>query len=107
MSKGTDERYAGRLERLRNFRLLGDTFMTKCFESGPACVELVLRILLDKPDLKVVDVRTQQFVENRFSRSVRLDILMFEEGKLPLEDISRYARTSLKQGKRIRNECLV
>ncbi len=75
MPEGTDERYAGRLERLRNFRLLGDAFMTKCFESGPACVELVLRILLDKPDLKVVDVRTQQFVENRFSRSVRLDIL--------------------------------
>ena len=37
--------------------------------------ELVLRIVLEKPDLKVLDVRTQVFVENLLDRSVRLDIL--------------------------------
>ena len=37
--------------------------------------ELVLRIVLDMPDLKVLDVRTQVFLENLLNRSVRLDIL--------------------------------
>ena len=63
------------LQRLRGFRLLDDDFMTKCFEGETACVELVLRIVLEKPDLQVTDVRTQVFVENLLNRSVRLDIV--------------------------------
>ena len=47
--------------------------MTKCFESGPACAELVLQILLDKPDLQVLEV--QVFRGNLLNRSVRLDIM--------------------------------
>lgn len=35
----------------------------------------MLRIVLEKPDLVVVDVRTQVFVENLLNRSVRLDVL--------------------------------
>ena len=34
-----------------------------------------MQIVLEKPDLKVLDVRTQVFVENLLNRSVRLDIL--------------------------------
>ncbi len=34
-----------------------------------------MQIVLEKPDLKVLDVRSQVFVENLLSRSVRLDIL--------------------------------
>lgn len=36
---------------------------------------MVLRIVLGKPDLKVLDARTQVFVENLLNCSVRLDIL--------------------------------
>ena len=36
---------------------------------------LIIKILLEKPDLKVLDVRTQVFVENLLNCSVRLDIL--------------------------------
>lgn len=50
------------LQRLRGFRLLDDDFMTKCFEGETACMELVLRIVLEKPDLQVTDVRTRVFV---------------------------------------------
>ena len=60
---------------LKGFRLIDDTFMTKCFETDPTCAELVLRIVLNMPDLTVVEVRTQDFIENLTSRSVRLDIL--------------------------------
>ncbi len=63
------------LQRLRSFRLLDDDFFTKCFEADTASIEFVLQIVLEKPDLKVLDVRTQVFVENLLNRSVRFDIL--------------------------------
>jgi len=40
------------LQRLKNFRLLDDDFCTKVFEDIE-CVELLLRIILKKDDLKV------------------------------------------------------
>ena len=63
------------LQRLRGFRLLDDDFLTKCFEGNTECIELVLRIVMEMPDLKVIDVHTQVFVENLLNRSVRLDVL--------------------------------
>ena len=70
-----DQKRQEDLQRLRGFRLLDDDFLTKCFEGDTASIELVLQIVLEKPDLKVLDVRTQVFVENLLNRSVRLDIL--------------------------------
>ena len=70
-----DQKHQEDLQRLRGFRLLDDDFLTKCFEGDTASIELVLRIVLEKPDLKVLDVRTQVFVENLLNRSVRFDIL--------------------------------
>lgn len=70
-----DRKHQEDLERIKNFRLLDDDFFTKCFEGDTECIELVLRIVLNKSDLKVVDVRTQVFVENIKNRSVRLDVL--------------------------------
>ena len=70
-----DQKHQEDLQRLRGFRLLDDDFLTKCFEGDTASIELVLQIVLEKPDLKVLDVRTQVFVENLLDRSVRLDIL--------------------------------
>ena len=70
-----DQQHQEDLQRLRGFRLLDDDFLTKCFEGDPKYIQLVLRIVLEMPDLVVVDVRTQVFVENLLNRSVRLDIL--------------------------------
>ena len=70
-----DKKHQEDLDRLRGFRLLDDDFLTKCFEGDTPIMELVLQIVLEKPDLKVLDVRTQVFVENLLNRSVRLDIL--------------------------------
>ena len=70
-----DQKHQEDLQRLRGFRLLDDDFLTKCFEGDTASIELVLRIALEKSDLKVLDVRTQVFVENLLNRSVRFDIL--------------------------------
>lgn len=62
------------LERIKNFRLMDDDFMTKCFDDDPAYIQEVLRVVMDIPELEVVDVRTQVFVENLVNRSVRLDV---------------------------------
>ena len=49
--------------------------MTKCFEDDIPCVELVLRIILNKDDLQVTEAHTQDFLANLRNRSVRLDVL--------------------------------
>lgn len=71
----TERKHQEDLQRLRNFRLMDDDFLTKCFENDRSAIQLVLRIVLEAPDLEVLDVRTQVFVENLLNRSVRLDIL--------------------------------
>lgn len=71
----TDPHHMADLLRIKNFRLLDDDFFTKCFEGDTKCIELILRIILNKPDLNVFNVRTQVFVENLLNRSVRLDVL--------------------------------
>ena len=47
------------LERLRSFRPIDDTFMRRLFKNNIELAQLVLRIILDKPDLKVTSVETQ------------------------------------------------
>lgn len=71
----TDRNYQEDLKRIKGFCLMDDEFMTKCFEDDTKVMELVLRIVMDITDLKVLEVRTQVFVENLLNRSVRLDIL--------------------------------
>ncbi len=70
-----DQQHEKDLQRLRRFCLMDDDLMTKCFEGDVKYIQLVLRIILCMPDLIVVDVRTQVFMENLLDRSVRLDIL--------------------------------
>ena len=78
------------LRRIRNFRLMDDDFMTKCFEGDTQYIEFVLRIILEMPDLKVIHVRTQVFVENLLNRSVRLDIVAADsEGRRMNVEIQR------------------
>ena len=69
-----EQKYQEILQRIRGFRLLDDDFMTKCFEENIEATELVLRIVLNKPDIKVVKVQTQYSMKNIKGRSLRLDI---------------------------------
>lgn len=43
----------------QRFRLLDDDFMTKNFEEKIEATELVLCIVLNKPDIRVIKVQTQ------------------------------------------------
>ena len=81
------------LERIKNFRLMDDDFLTKCFEKDTVCTQLVLRINLNKPDLVVLDVRTQVFVANLLKRSVKLDIVATDsEGRRINVEVQREDR---------------
>ncbi len=73
-----EKRHQKFLEKIKDFCLMDDEFMTKCFEDALECVELALRIILDKPDLKVLEAHTQVFVANLLKRSVRLDVFAVE-----------------------------
>lgn len=62
------------LEKIKEFRLLDDDFMSKVFEDDYQCTELLLHIIMERSDLKVEETRTQYAIKNLAGRSVRLDI---------------------------------
>lgn len=53
---------------------MDDDFMTKCFEENIEAIELVLHIILNKPDIRVDKIVTQYSLKNIKGRSLRLDI---------------------------------
>ena len=69
------------LQRIQNFRLIDDDFLTRCFDRDTGCIELVVQTVLDRPDLTVIDVRTQVFAENLVNRSVRFDVVATDHDK--------------------------
>ena len=66
------------LQRIRNFRLMDDDFMSKVFEDKP-CAECLLQISLNRDDLTVQEVHGQHDLKNLQGRSVRLDILAVDQ----------------------------
>ncbi len=61
------------IKNIQRFVLMDDTFMRKVFEDKE-CAELLLRIILNRDDLTVNSVTSQQCVNNLQGRSVQLDI---------------------------------
>lgn len=66
------------LQRIKQFRLLDDDFMSKVFEDI-ACIQLLLQIILNRNDLQVNEVRSQYTIKNLQGRSVRLDIFAIDQ----------------------------
>ena len=62
------------LALVENFRLMDDNFMSKCLENAPECIELILQIILDKKDLKVVKAQTEYPIKSLQGRGVRFDV---------------------------------
>ena len=70
------------LTLIENFRLMDDDFMSKCLENAPECIELMLRIILSKKDLKVVTSQTEYPIKSLQGRGVRFDVFARDsEGK--------------------------
>ena len=62
------------LAEFERFRLMDDTFMSKCLENAPECIELILQIILSKKDLKVVKSQTEYPIKSLQGRGVRFDV---------------------------------
>lgn len=62
------------LQRLRGLRLIDDDFMNACFDGYTAGAQLLLRIILNKPDIRVKSVKTQKRMKNLLGRDICLDI---------------------------------
>lgn len=69
-----ERRHREDLERLRGFRPIDDTFMRGLFKDNIPLAELVLRIIVGKPDLTLVKCETQADLKRvTGARSICLD----------------------------------
>ncbi len=71
--KTYEQEHAEDLERIRNFCLMDDEFMSAVFSEHPEALEELLRITLSMPTLQLQHVHTQEALQNLFGRSVVLD----------------------------------
>lgn len=83
------------LRRIRDFRLMDDNFMSKVFEDKPSA-EFLLRIILNRDDLKVKEVHGQHDLNNIQGRSVRLDMKT-------VPTMSRFNAVTVEQSQRGRD----
>ena len=67
------------LQRLANFTLLDDDFMTAVFADNIPSVQYVLDVILGLPDLKIERVQVQETLKNLRGHSVRLDIYAIDD----------------------------
>lgn len=69
------------LESIQKMCLMDDNFMSMVLQHKE-CMELVLRIILSKDDLEVIECKTQYEIHNLRNRTVRLDVFAVDsEGK--------------------------
>ena len=67
--------YEEQLADIQNMTLMDDVFMRIFFKDNIPCTELVLRIIMDKPDLIVKTVKVQYVLKSADgARCVRLDV---------------------------------
>ena len=62
------------LNRIANFRLMDDDFMSEILNDDIEAVTLILRIILRKPDLIITSVKTQYEYRSAIKRSIRMDV---------------------------------
>lgn len=77
-------------KQIKNLRLMDDRFMNVCLKDDVESVQLIVRIILERPDLVVTSVRTQEVMSNLVGRNVEFDISATDgEGKIYDIEIQR------------------
>ena len=76
-----DVRRARYREIIQSLTLMDDIFMTAVFQDSLPCVDLVLQIILDRPNLRATRVVTQDTLKNLHGHDLRLDIHAFADGQ--------------------------
>ena len=84
------------MERIKSLRLIDDELMTVVFSGDKKATELLIRILLNRNDLRVTKSMTQEQKHNLFGRSVTLDIVA--EGQNEKISVEIVGNTDLQDG---------
>ena len=59
--------------------LMDDAFFNVCMDGSIECMQLILRIIMDKANLEVQEVITQRTIANIHYRGVRFDVMATAE----------------------------
>lgn len=94
-----DEKNEERMNAIRKFTLMDDTFMTQVFSGDKESTQELLRIILKRKDLTVARSATQLTIGNLFGRSVRLDIYAMDDAGSMISKYSRKIREPLRNGR--------
>lgn len=100
------------LDRIKNFRLLDDDFMTACFQDNISGIELVIQIIMNYAKLAervayfknhekgvqtMCKVMEDMVREERFEEKVEFLDSLFKLGKLSDEEIANAVRLTLQE----------
>ena len=69
------------LDKIKNFRLFDDDYMTKFFEDDLEATSLLLQIIMENPTIRATKSVSQRSIKNLQGRSVRLDVQAEDEAK--------------------------
>lgn len=95
------------LERLSKLRLMDDDFMSKVFDKNIEATQLLLNIILERTDIKVLSVEAQREFKTNVGHSVRFDIYAEDEQGKPYDiEIQRADRGASPQRARYNNAVL-
>ncbi len=86
------------LKRIEQFRLLDDTFFSTVFDKKPKPTQRMLRIILNRDDIDVLDVKAQFRIPNLLDHEITLDILAQDtSGKRFDVEVQRSSKGALPQ----------
>ena len=74
-----------RLDRIRRYRLIDNSFMKVFFKDNPEAVELALQIILGRTDIKVLSSSVEYNLDNMEGRSVILDVHAEDESGIEFD----------------------
>lgn len=92
MAQDKNEKMEENLKMLAGFRLLDDDFMTMVFDRNIEATELVLKIILGRKDMKVLEVTAQREYKSPVTggRTIELDIYAQDaDGKIYNIEVQR------------------
>lgn len=70
----TAEKQKKYAQKIKEMRLMDDTFLSAALKNNYKCTELVLQIVTEKSDLKVIKVNVQDELKNLRGHSIRMDV---------------------------------
>lgn len=67
------------LKSINDFRMFDDTFMSAVFDGKIEETQFLIRVILERNDITVIDSKAQFFISNIYGKGLRLDIFAKDE----------------------------